>query len=106
MRAVSALVVLSLVLAVAAPASAAVVLVTSAAPLEDGSDQAIQAALDQAVGQAVRDAVQMGLRPVRLTDAQVWGNQVIVEILATDAQPDDGDEAPPIRPAGLIARTL
>jgi hypothetical protein len=106
MRAVSALVVLSLVLALAGPAPAAVVLVTSAAPLEDGSDQAVQAALDQAVGQAVRDAMQMGLRPVRLTDAQVWGNQVVVEILATDAQPDDGDEAPPIRPAGFVARTF
>jgi hypothetical protein len=55
---------------------------------------------------AVRDAMLMGLRPVQLTDAQVWGNQVVVEILATDAQPDDGEAAPVIRPTGILAQTF
>ena len=87
MRAVSLLLVLGLILAAASPAAAAVVLVTAAAPLEDESEQSVQDALDQAVGLAVRDAVLMGLRPVRLTDAQVWGNQVVVEILATESSP-------------------
>jgi hypothetical protein len=104
MRAVGILLVLGLILAAALPAAAAVVLVTAAAPLEDESDQSVQAALDQAVGLAVRDAMLMGLRPVQLTDAQVWGNQVVVEILATDVQPDDGDVAPVIRPAGIVAQ--
>jgi hypothetical protein len=106
MRAVSILLVLGLILAAALPAVAAVVLVTAAAPLEDETEQSVQEALDLAVGIAVRDAVQMGLRPVRLTDAQVWGNQVVVEILATDVQPDDGDLAPVIRPAGLVAQAF
>jgi hypothetical protein len=106
MRAVSILLVLGVILAAALPAAAAVVLVTAAAPLEDETEQSVQEALDLAVGIAVRDAVQMGLRPVRLTDAQVWGNQVVVEILATDVQPDDGDLAPVIRPAGLVAQAF
>ena len=104
MRAVSILLVLGLILAVAATAAAAIVLITAAAPLEDESEQSVQTALDQAVAVAVRDALQMGLRPVRLRDAQVWGNQVVVEILATDIQPDDGDATPVIRPTGIVAQ--
>jgi hypothetical protein len=106
MKAVGTLLVLALVLAAAVPASAAIVLVTAAAPVEDETELAVQAALDAAVAVAVRDALQMGLRPVRLTDAQVWGNQVVVEILATDIQPDDGDAAPVIRPTGIVAQTF
>jgi hypothetical protein len=106
MRAVSILLVLGLVLAIASPAAAAIVLVTAAAPLEDGSELSVQTALDEAVALAVRDAMLMGLRPVQLTDAQVWGNQVVVEILATDAQPDDGEAAPVIRPTGILAQTF
>jgi hypothetical protein len=106
MRAVSILLVLGLILAAVSPVAAAVVLVTAAAPLEDESEQSVQAALDQAVGLAVRDAVLMGLRPVKLTDAQIWVNQVVVEILATDVQPDEGDVAPVIRPTGIIAQTF
>lgn len=107
MRAMSVLLVLGLLgLVLASPAAATVALVTGAAPLEDESEQAVQDALDRAVGQAVRDAVLMGLRPVRLNDAQVWGDQVVVEILATDAQPDDGDEAPGLRPGEHLAQAF
>ena len=92
MGAVGLLLVLGLTLATVSPVAAAIALVTAAAPLEDESEQSVQDALDQAVGLAVRDAVLMGLRPVQLTDAQIWGNQVVVEILATDVQPDEGDD--------------
>jgi hypothetical protein len=30
----------------------------------------------------------------------------VVEILATDAHPDDGDAAPVIRPTGILAQTF
>ena len=106
MGALGLLLVLGLALGLALPATAAVTLVTAAAPLDDESDRAVQDALDQAVGLAVRDAVQMGLRPVRLTDAQVWGDQVVVEIMATDVQPDDGDDPPGPRPSETLARTF
>jgi hypothetical protein len=105
MKAVGLLLVLALALTFVSPATAAVALVTAAAPLDDESQQAVQTALDQAVGLAVRDALLMGLRPVRLTDAQVWGNQVIVEILATDVQPDDGDDPPGPRSSETLARS-
>jgi hypothetical protein len=105
MRALGVLLVLGLALAFVSPATAAVALVTAAAPLEDESDRAVQKALDQAVGQAVQDALLMGLRPVRLTDAQIWGNQVVVEILATDVQPDDGDDPPGPRSSETLARS-
>jgi hypothetical protein len=107
MRAVNVLLMLGLLgLVLATPAAAAVALVTGSAPLEDESEEALQDALDQAVSQAVQDALSMGLRPVQLNDAQVWGDQVVVEILATDAQPDDGDDVPGLRPGEHLARSF
>jgi hypothetical protein len=104
MKTIGVLLVLGLLgLGLVSPATATVVLIRAAAPLEDESEQALQDALDQAVGQAVRDAVSMGLRPVRLTDAQVWGDRVVVEVLATDAQPDEGDDAQGLRPGDRLA---
>ncbi len=95
MKTFGALIALGLLAAVlATPAIGAVILVTAAAPLEDDSEEAVQAALDEAVGHAVEHVVQMGLRPVQLTDAQVWSDRVVVQILATDAQRDEGDEMP------------
>ena len=99
MRALGALALFALLtLGFVAPAAASVVVITSAAPLQEQSDEGIQAALDDAVGRAVEGAAQMGLRPVQLTDAQVWSDRVVVQVLATDEQPDEGDRGPGMRP--------
>lgn len=82
-------------LALVTPSLAAVVMITAVAPLDDQSDEAVQAAIDQAVGQAVDGAIQMGLRPVQLADAEIWLDRVVVEVLATEGQRDEGDEGLP-----------
>lgn len=92
-----------LTLAAVTPSQAAVVVITSAAPLEDQTDEGIQAALDDAVGRAVESATQMGLRPVQLADAQIWSDRVIVRVLATDEQRDEGEDRPMMHPGEHLA---
>jgi hypothetical protein len=82
-----------LTLALVTPGLAAMVVITAAAPLENDSAEAVQAALDEAVGQAVDDAMQFGLRPVQLRSAEVWSDRVVVEVVAIDAARDDDVEA-------------
>jgi hypothetical protein len=95
---------LLLPLALVTPSSAALVTITAAAPLDDQSDEAVQAAIDQAVGQAVDGAIQMGLRPVHLADAEIWLDRVVVEVLATEDQRDEGgDGLPGLSPGEHLA---
>ncbi len=99
---------LGLTLGLVGPAVAGVVVITTVAPLEDQSDEAVQDALDDAVGQAVDGAVQMGLRPIRLADAEVWPDRVVVQVLATDVERDEGDGShgvPGLRPGQHLAGT-
>jgi hypothetical protein len=47
----------------------------------------------------------MGLRPVQLSDAEVWADQVIVQVVATDIERDEGDDGlPGLRPGEHLAR--
>ncbi len=89
-----------LTLAIVTPGLAATIVITAVAPLESQSDEAVQAALDSAVGRAVDDAIERGLRPIQLASAEVWSDRVVVQVVATtdelgdeasDAQPGSGE---------------
>ncbi len=77
------------ILVAASPARARVAAIETSAPLTDHSEQAIQLALTEAVMNAVRGAMAMGLTWVRLRDATVLADAVTVLIVATDAEPED-----------------
>jgi hypothetical protein len=79
-------------LALASPAGARVAAIETSASLDDHSEDAVMAAVRQAVVTAVRGAVAMGLPWIRLRDAAVTGDRVTVLVVATDVEPDD-DEA-------------
>jgi hypothetical protein len=79
-------------LAVAAPVAAREAAIETTAALRDHSDDAVTAAVREAVTTAVRGAVAMGLPWVRLRDATVSEDRVTVLIVATDVEPDE-DEA-------------
>ncbi len=83
------------VLWVASPGSARVATIETTAPLEDHAELSIKAALKEAVDSAVKGAVAMGLRWVKISHAFVLEDAVAVQILATDTAPEAGtDEAP------------
>lgn len=94
---------LLLVLGTAAPSMAQLASITGRAPLADQSDDSLQAALDQAVGQAVERAVALGLRPLALEGAIVGPDYVLVRILATDAEPEPDEELAPETAGGGTA---
>jgi hypothetical protein len=90
------------------PAMAGGVLIETTAPLADRSEESVKTAVIAAIDKAVRGASAMGFAWVQLRDARVSGNQVAVQILATDedpgqagqiapgTEPDDIDDAPDV----------
>jgi hypothetical protein len=89
----------------AAPALAAMAAITTVAPVgEDATEDNVKAAAASALGRAVRGAQAMGLDEVTLKSIRmVPGAGVVVEILATDAEPslEDSAAAPePLAPSG------
>jgi hypothetical protein len=84
-------------------------LIQTTAPLADRSEESVKAAVTAAIGKAMRGASAMGFAWVELRDAQLSGNEVVVQILATDEDPDQLDEiAPGAEPdasgdAGILA---
>ena len=70
-------------------------LIETTAPLLDDSRDAVSTAVVSAIEKAVRGASAMGFAWVQLKDAQVLGREVVVQILATDDDPDDAAEAEP-----------
>lgn len=86
---------LLLALGIVSPALAGVAAIHATAPLEDHSDQAVRAAVKTAVETAVRGAVAMGLPWVQLRRAVVLENMVVVQVLATDTKPADGQKLEP-----------
>jgi hypothetical protein len=70
-------------------------LIETTAPLADRSEESIQAAVTAAIDKAVRGASAMGFAWVQLRDAQVFGNEVAIQILATDEDPRQVDEVAP-----------
>ena len=75
-------------------ATAGGALIETTAPLADGSEESVKAAVIAALETAMRGASAMGFAWVQLRDAQVSGNQVAVQILATD-EPKQVDEITP-----------
>lgn len=70
-------------------------LIETTAPLADRSEAAVKAAVIAAIDKAVRGAVAMGFAWVQLRDAQVAGDEVAIQILATDEGPGDAAEVDP-----------
>ena len=73
-------------------AAAGAALIETTAPLADRSEESVKAAVKAAIDQAVRGAAAMGFEWFELRDAQVSGNEVAVQILATNDAPDDAAE--------------
>lgn len=82
---------LVLVLSVASPALAQVATIQAAAPLADHSEESVRASFTRAVQTAVRAAVTMGLPWVRLSEARVFEDAVVVQIVASDTEADEDE---------------
>jgi len=76
------------------PAFAGAALIETTAPLADSSEESMKAAVVAALETAVRGASAMGFAWVQLRDAQVSGNVVAIQVLATD-DPEKMDEVAP-----------
>jgi hypothetical protein len=70
-------------------------LIETTVPLADRSEASIKAAVTAAIDKAVRGAVAMGFDWFQLRDAQVSGDEVAIQILATDERPGDAAEVDP-----------
>jgi hypothetical protein len=70
-------------------------LIETTAPLVEHSEAAVKAAVIVAIDKAVRGAVAMGYPWVQLRHAQISGDEVAVQILATDEEPGSPSAGPP-----------
>jgi len=87
---------LFLVLAAASSGWTRTVKIETAAPLTDRSDRSLELALKSAVDTCVRGAVAMGLSWIWLHDAALQGEQLVVQMIATDEdEVDDQEDDPP-----------
>jgi hypothetical protein len=77
------------------PATAGGALIETTAPLADRSEEGVKAAVVAAIHKAVRGAAAMGFAWFQLHGAQVWEDEVIVRITATDEGPDRAPEVNP-----------
>jgi hypothetical protein len=76
-------------------------LIETTAPVSDRSEASVKAAVIAAIDRAVRGAAAMGFVWFELRDAQLSGNEVAIQILATDEGPDSPNRvAPDERPGG------
>jgi hypothetical protein len=80
---------LFLLLIISSPAWARVMNLETAAPVPDRSDASVSRALQGALDGCVRQATAMGLPWIRLEDAVLAGDRVVVQVIATD----EADEA-------------
>jgi hypothetical protein len=85
---------LLLVLWVASPCFARIATIQTTAPLQDHAEPSVKAAFKDAVDAAVKGAVAMGLQWVQISKAFVLEDAVAVQILATDTDPQAGEETP------------
>jgi hypothetical protein len=69
-------------------------LIETTAPLSDRSEEALKTAVVAAIDQAVRGATAMGFAWVQLQDARVSEHEVVIQILATDQEPDEVTPSP------------
>jgi hypothetical protein len=87
-------------LASAAPpgALAGAAMIETTAPLVERSEAAIKAAVIVAIDKAVKGAIAMGYPWVQFREAQIAGDVVAVQILATDVEPEAPSGTPPSGP--------
>lgn len=76
--------ILFLLLMMISPGWARVVNLEVTAPVPDRSDASVARALKMALDGCVRQAAAMGLSWIRLEDAVLRGEQVVVQMVATD----------------------
>ncbi|MBI3105898.1 MAG: hypothetical protein HYY95_10055 [Candidatus Rokubacteria bacterium] len=81
-----------LVLLMAAPVGATVVVIETAAALEDLSEQSVGSAITRAVEASIGRAAAMGLSKIWLDQAFLLTDRVVVRMVATD-EDADADEA-------------
>ena len=81
---------LLLMSAIAPPAWARIVAIEAAVPLAD-SEEALRSAVKKAIENAVRGAAALGLGSLRVNDAKVSSNALMLRLIATDDNPDDTD---------------
>jgi hypothetical protein len=75
-------------------------LIETTAPLPDRSEESVKAAVMAAIDRAVRGAAAMGYAWFQLRDAQLSEDEVTVQILATEDEPDSANEVDPGKPGG------
>ena len=80
----------------APPAGAGGALIETTAPLADRSEASVKAAVIVAIDKAVRGAAAMGFAWFQLRDARVSGDEVAIQILATDEKPGEAAEVEPL----------
>ena len=78
-----------------APAWARVVTIEGASTLTDASEASVNRALDQAIANCLKTAESMGLSWVKLDRVTVKGDQVVVEMLASDEEEDTRKDTSP-----------
>jgi len=81
---------LALVLLTISSVFAGAAVIETAAPLSEQSDDSVKVAVKSAVENAVKGAKAMGLTQVSLHGVRVLPTMVIVRILATDSQMEEG----------------
>jgi hypothetical protein len=84
--------------AAAPPAFAGAAMIETTAPLAERSEAAIKAAVIVAIDKAVKGAIAMGYPWVQFREAQIAGDVVAVQILATDVEPEAPAATPPGEP--------
>ena len=94
-RLVRLLVLLAMLVLPGAPGLASVATIEATAPLADHSERSIKTAMVEAVRAAVRTAIAMGFTWVAFGWAEVRGNQLTVQILATTTDPEGEEEGVP-----------
>ncbi|MBI2527154.1 MAG: hypothetical protein HYV93_14370 [Candidatus Rokubacteria bacterium] len=82
-----------LVLVVVAPVGATVVVIETAAALEDLSEQSLDSAITRAVEASIGRAAAMGLSTIWLDQAVLLTDRVVVRMVATDEGADDDEAA-------------
>src|SRR5262252_10190217 len=82
---------LVLLLAMAPPAWARVVVIEATVPLADDSEETLKSAVKKAIENAVRGAAALGLRSLQVNGAQVFSNALMLRLIATDDDPGDDD---------------
>ena len=70
-------------------------LIETTAPLADRTEASVKAAVIAAIDRAVRGAAAMGFAWFELRDAQVSGDEVAIQILATDEDPGEATDLAP-----------